>query len=51
MIPVGERGDFFCLPAHAGGHSEGGCYGGEYCNDNIQYLAPNVFAHDWLNDS
>ena len=30
MIPIGERGDFLLLHAHAGGYPEGGGNGGKY---------------------
>ena len=45
MIPIGERGDFFCLHAHAGGHSEGGGDGGKYGNHDVQAFSPDVFVH------
>ena len=44
MIPVGERGDFFCLHAHAGSHSESGGDGGKYGDHDVQDLAPNVLV-------
>ena len=44
MFLIGERGDFFCLHAHAGGHSEGGGDGGKYGDHDVQDLAPDFFV-------
>ena len=41
----------FCLHAHARGHPEGGCDGGKHGDYDVQDLAPDVLAHDLLNDS
>ena len=36
----------FCLlHAHAGGHPEGGCDGGEYGDYDVKDLAPGFFCH------
>ena len=48
MFPIGERGDFLLLHAHAGSHSEGGGDGGEYGNHDVQDLAPDFFVHELI---
>ena len=42
---------FLLLHAHARGHPEGGCDGGQYGDYDVQDFTPDFLAHDLLNDS
>ena len=42
---------FLLLHAHARGHPESGCDGGQYGDYDVQDFTPKFFFHDFLNDS
>lgn len=39
------NGEWLEVSGHAGGYSEGGGDGGEYGDDDVEYLAPGVLFH------